>query len=89
MGTSSPASPPAPLSFGFHPYLALPGAPRERWHVTLPARDELALDELKLPTGESRPQPAENFVLGARTFDDLFAVPVGPSRFASPAAVVA
>jgi aldose 1-epimerase len=70
-----------PLSFGFHPYLALPGAARERWQVSLPARDELVLDERRLPTGEARPRRPAHFVLGARTFDDLFAVGGGPTRF--------
>jgi aldose 1-epimerase len=72
---------PVPLSFGFHPYLALPGAARERWQVTLPARRELLLDERRLPTGASRPRPAADLVLGERTFDDLFAVGESPARF--------
>jgi galactose mutarotase-like enzyme len=70
-----------PVSFGFHPYLALPGAARERWQITLPARDELLLDELQLPTGAARSRPAAHFVLGERTFDDLFLVPDPPTRF--------
>ena len=45
---------PVPLSFGFHPYLALPGVARERWQVALPAREKLLLDERGLPTGASR-----------------------------------
>jgi galactose mutarotase-like enzyme len=72
---------PVPLSFGFHPYLALPGVARERWQVSLPAREKLLLDERQLPTGASRPRPAAHFVLGERTFDDLFAVPASPTRF--------
>jgi galactose mutarotase-like enzyme len=72
---------PVPVSFGFHPYLALSGTARERWQVALPARDHLLLDELSLPTGESRPRPAAHFVLGERTFDDLYAVPEPPVRF--------
>jgi aldose 1-epimerase len=72
---------PVPLSFGFHPYLSLPGSARERWLVELPPRDELLLDEQRLPTGASRPRPAAHFVLGERSFDDLFAVPTSPSRF--------
>jgi aldose 1-epimerase len=36
---------PVPLSFGFHPYLAPPGAPREEWLVELPVRTHLLLDE--------------------------------------------
>ena len=72
---------PVPLSFGFHPYLALPGAARADWMVTVPARDALLLDERQLPSGESRPLAAGEFVLGTRTFDDLFAVPGGPTEF--------
>jgi aldose 1-epimerase len=72
---------PVPVSFGFHPYLALPGAARERWEVALPAREELMLGERGLPTGVSRPLPAARFVLGERTFDNLFAVPASPARF--------
>jgi galactose mutarotase-like enzyme len=68
------AGAPVPLSFGFHPYLAPPGAPREDWLVELPARTALALDERGLPTGDTREQPAEGFPLRDRTFDDLFAV---------------
>lgn len=45
---------PGPLSFGFHPYLTLPGAVRERRQVTLPAREKLRLNDRRLPTGESR-----------------------------------
>jgi aldose 1-epimerase len=72
---------PVPLSFGFHPYLALPGVARERWQVTLPAREELELDDRRMLTGASRLRPAAHFVLGERTFDDLVAVPLSPARF--------
>jgi aldose 1-epimerase len=70
-----------PVSFGFHPYLAVPGEARERWRVELPARAELLLDDRRLPTGASRPQPAADFLLAERTFDHLFAVPASPGRF--------
>jgi aldose 1-epimerase len=76
---------PVPVSFGFHPYLALPGAPREEWIVELPVRTELALDADGLPTGERREHPRQVFDLQARTFDDLFALR-GPSRFSVAAA---
>jgi galactose mutarotase-like enzyme len=76
---------PVPVSFGFHPYLAPPGAPREEWLVELPARTHLILDDLGLPTGATRQQPAESFPLRERTFDDLFALP-GPEGFSVAAA---
>jgi aldose 1-epimerase len=66
-----------PLSFGFHPYLAPPGAAREQWWVELPARTALELDDLGLPTGRATELAAEAFALGDRTYDDLFAVATG------------
>jgi aldose 1-epimerase len=69
-----------PLSFGFHPYLAPPGAAREEWRVELPDRTALELDARGLPTGGTRELAAEAFALGARTYDDLFAVTPG-ARF--------
>jgi aldose 1-epimerase len=80
--TVTAAGSPVPLSFGFHPYLAPAGTPRERWRVELPARTELLLDDHNLPTGATRDHPAQAFALGAQTFDDLFALPSAPSRFA-------
>jgi galactose mutarotase-like enzyme len=71
-----------PLSFGFHPYLAPPGAPRERWEVELPALAHLALDERGLPTGAREARPAERAVLGDRALDDAFALEALPARFA-------
>jgi aldose 1-epimerase len=71
-----------PVSFGFHPYLSPPGEERERWWVELPPRTALALGERGLPTGATETIPAEQFALGERTYDDLFAVPGSPARFA-------
>jgi len=68
------ADAPVPLSFGFHPYLSPPGAPREDWLVELPARTALELDVHGIPTGAMQEQPARTFTLGDETFDDLFAV---------------
>jgi aldose 1-epimerase len=68
-----------PLSFGFHPYLAPPGAAREEWWVELPARTALELDSFGLPTGGTTELAAEAFALGSRTYDDLFAVTPGAS----------
>jgi aldose 1-epimerase len=68
---------PVPLSFGFHPYLAPPGAAREDWWVELPARTALELDPNGLPTGATTQLAAEELTLGSRTFDDLFAVSPG------------
>jgi aldose 1-epimerase len=35
---------PVPVSFGFHPYLRLPGLPRAEWQLHLPAMRHLLLD---------------------------------------------
>jgi aldose 1-epimerase len=63
---------PVPLAFGFHPYLAAPGAPRERWQVSLPAMRRLALDPQQIPLAPAEALPAQQFELGEREFDDGF-----------------
>ena len=42
---------PVTVSFGFHPYLGLPGLARSRWRLRLPAMRRLVLDERGIPTG--------------------------------------
>jgi aldose 1-epimerase len=71
----------APVAFGFHPYLTLPGAPRAEWVVELPERERLLADARLIPTGERVPEPAERAPLGARTFDDGFALPGHAAAF--------
>jgi aldose 1-epimerase len=61
---------PVPVSFGFHPYLRLPGVPRDAWEVRLPARRHLLADERGIPTGDVEHQPAERLRLIGRSFDD-------------------
>jgi aldose 1-epimerase len=61
---------PVPISFGFHPYLRLPGSDRAGWHVALPARRHLMLDDRGVPTGETADRPATEFELADRHFDD-------------------
>jgi aldose 1-epimerase len=62
-----------PISFGWHPYLRLPGA-RRSWLLRLPARRHLELDERQIPTGRETREPAEEEQLGTRSFDDLYAL---------------
>jgi aldose 1-epimerase len=66
------SSGPVPVSFGFHPYLRLPGLPRAAWQIHLPAMRRQLLDTRLLPTGEESPFAALDTVLGDRTFDDGF-----------------
>jgi galactose mutarotase-like enzyme len=63
---------PVPISFGWHPYLAVPGVTRRDWALALPAREHLALDRRFLPTGETTAEPAEVEALGGRDLDDLY-----------------
>ncbi len=63
---------PVPLAYGFHPYLTLPGVPRERWLVELPACSHLALDERSIPTGAAQGQPPTVAPLGDRALDDAY-----------------
>jgi aldose 1-epimerase len=62
-----------PVSFGYHPYLQLPGLPRERWTVDIPVRTRLVLDGRMIPTGEREPVRIERGPLGTRDFDAAYA----------------
>jgi galactose mutarotase-like enzyme len=75
------AGSPVPISFGWHPYLVLPGVPRDRWHVTAPVREHLVLDERQLPTGAREAVDPFAGVLGERTFDDAYVAPDGGAPF--------
>jgi galactose mutarotase-like enzyme len=62
-----------PISFGFHPYLTLPGAGRATWELTLPVARRM-LVEHSLPTSahdEVAPGALDG-PLAARSFDDCF-----------------
>jgi galactose mutarotase-like enzyme len=63
-----------PVAFGWHPYLRVPGTPRARWSLRLPAREHLVLDERGIPTGGVIREPMEDAVISRRTFDDLYKV---------------
>lgn len=71
-----------PVSFGWHPYLRLPGLPRSDWRVELPVRDRAGLDRRGLPTGETERVAIEPGPLGERTYDDLFVELEQPATFA-------
>ena len=61
-----------PISFGYHPYLAPPGAPRAEWEIECTASERLILDRHSVPTGEVRTEPVAAGPLGDRAFDDGF-----------------
>ncbi|MFM9164789.1 MAG: aldose 1-epimerase [Solirubrobacterales bacterium] len=64
---------PVPVAFGWHPYLAPPGAPRSDWEVYFPPVLRLEADDLQLPTGAREKSPVAAGPLGDRTFDDGYA----------------
>ncbi len=64
---------PVPISFGFHPYLRLPGERRERWEIELPVARRLVLDDHMIPTGRSEAVEFPRGPLADRGFDDGFA----------------
>ena len=45
---------PVPLCYGYHPYLTVPGVPREEWVLQTPAMRRLPTDDRGIPTGERR-----------------------------------
>ena len=68
---------PVPVSFGYHPYLRLPGVDRADWEVTIPVHTRLKLDRRMIPTGEREPVDVKAGPLGERTFDDEYLAPAG------------
>lgn len=71
-----------PISFGWHPYLRLPGVPREEWQVELPVTERALLDERGLPTGATEPVEIPPGPLGQRAYDDHFVGLRRPAAFA-------
>jgi galactose mutarotase-like enzyme len=63
---------PVPVSFGWHPYLTLPGVGREEWEVDMPVRARAVLDERGLPTGRIEEAGRIAGALGSDAYDDLF-----------------
>jgi galactose mutarotase-like enzyme len=76
---------PVPVAFGFHPYLSLADAARERWLIELPAMQHLALDDQQIPLGPGQAHDARRFELAAREFDDGFDTVSEPARFSATA----
>ena len=63
---------PVPVSFGYHPYLTLPGVARADYRIEMPVASRAVLDGRGIPTGQVDPVDHEPGSLGAQTFDDLF-----------------
>jgi galactose mutarotase-like enzyme len=67
-----------PISFGWHPFVRLPTAPRAEWELRWPACEHVEVDTRVVPTGTRTPQIAQREPIAARTFDDHYAL--GPDR---------
>jgi galactose mutarotase-like enzyme len=80
---------PVPVSFGFHPYLRVPGARRNTYRVSLGAFRRLVLDERMIPTGERVPIERRMFRLEDRSLDDALDGLELPPEFAVSAGGVA
>ena len=75
------AGDPVPVSFGYHPYLTLPGSDRRGWQVDLGAAQRLVADDAMIPTGERAALTARDFLLGDSSWDDGLAQLVTPAQF--------
>jgi len=72
---------PVPVSFGYHPYLTLPGVAREDFLVTFPVRRQMLLDDRGIPTGTDEVANIPPGALGDRTYDDGFSELREPVEF--------
>jgi galactose mutarotase-like enzyme len=68
----------APVAFGWHPFLQLPGEPREDWRVELGAATRLELDDRMLPTGRRSALEHRVHRLGEDAYDEALADVDGP-----------
>jgi aldose 1-epimerase len=72
---------PVPVSFGFHPYLRIPGGARHSAEMTLPVRRALLGNDEMLPTGETEPFEPGPRRLGDTEWDHEFSELGDPARF--------
>ncbi|HET8978864.1 MAG TPA: aldose 1-epimerase [Solirubrobacteraceae bacterium] len=77
---------PVPVSFGYHPYLCVPGTPRSGWEVSLGGSECLVTDERMIPTGAREPLAERHFTLGDQDWDDGLAALDAPPVFTAAAA---
>ena len=61
-----------PLCFGYHPYLTIPGVPREEWQLTTPTMRHLPVDNWGIPTGEHEDWNGATEPLKTVEYDDGF-----------------
>jgi galactose mutarotase-like enzyme len=61
-----------PLSFGWHPYLQLPGVSWTDWSIETSVRARMLLDSRGIPTGEVVDEPVAAGPLDGRAFDHAY-----------------
>ncbi|MDT5328525.1 MAG: aldose 1-epimerase [Mycobacterium sp.] len=61
-----------PLCFGYHPYLRIPGVPREDWQLTTPNMRHLPVDNWGIPTGAQEEWTGLTEPLKTSKYDDGF-----------------
>ncbi|MGH3640546.1 MAG: aldose 1-epimerase [Mycobacterium sp.] len=61
-----------PLCFGYHPYLRIPGVPREEWLLQTPTMRHLPVDNWGIPTGATEDWTGSTEPLGTTVYDDGF-----------------
>jgi len=61
-----------PLCFGYHPYLRIPGVPREEWQLTTPNMRHLPVDNWGIPTGAQEEWTGLTEPLKTSKYDDGF-----------------
>ncbi|HTR72372.1 MAG TPA: aldose 1-epimerase [Solirubrobacteraceae bacterium] len=75
-----------PVAFGFHPYLSLPGAERERYEIELPRMRRLKLDERQIPEGQGEWSGRWRGTLADNVWDDGYGSLSEPAAFVVQAA---
>jgi len=69
-----------PLCYGYHPYLQIPGVPREEWLLQTPNMRHVQLDNWGLPTGAHTEWTGSTEPLKTTVYDDGFdSLPDGAS----------
>jgi len=73
---------PVPVSFGYHPYLAIPASDRRDWQLELPACKRVLLDDRMIPTGLGEELARRRLTLADSGWDDAFSELEQPACFA-------
>ena len=84
--SSRPSDRAVPISFGWHPFVRLPDAPRAEWELRWPACEHVEVDERVIPTGARTPQARANARRSPRARSTTTTRSAPTARSRSPAA---